>query len=62
MDYVKFGKTGLDVSRLCVGCMTYGIADRGAHSWTLDDADRAAIAALPKNQRFVNPGFGPKWD
>jgi len=29
---------------------------------TLDDADRAAIAALPKNQRFVNPGFGPKWD
>jgi aryl-alcohol dehydrogenase-like predicted oxidoreductase len=37
MDYVKFGKTGLDVSRLCVGCMTYGIADRGAHSWTLDE-------------------------
>lgn len=28
----------------------------------LDDADRAAIAALPKNQRFVNPATGPKWD
>jgi 2,5-diketo-D-gluconate reductase B len=28
----------------------------------LDDADRAAIAALPKDQRFVNPGFAPKWD
>ena len=29
---------------------------------TLDDADRAAIAALPKNQRFVAPASGPKWD
>jgi len=28
----------------------------------LDDEDRAAIAALPKNQRFVNPGFAPEWD
>jgi 1-deoxyxylulose-5-phosphate synthase len=37
MDYVKFGKTGLDVSRLCVGCMTYGIPDRGGHPWTLDE-------------------------
>jgi aryl-alcohol dehydrogenase-like predicted oxidoreductase len=37
MDYVKFGKTGLDVSRLCIGCMTYGISDRGRHPWTLDE-------------------------
>jgi 2,5-diketo-D-gluconate reductase B len=28
----------------------------------LDDADRAIIAALPKDQRFVNPGFAPQWD
>jgi 2,5-diketo-D-gluconate reductase B len=28
----------------------------------LDDADRKAIAALPKNQRFVNPPFAPQWD
>jgi 2,5-diketo-D-gluconate reductase B len=28
----------------------------------LDDADRAAIAALPKSQRLVNPGFAPAWD
>ena len=28
----------------------------------LDDADRAAIAALPKDQRFVNPPFAPVWD
>jgi 2,5-diketo-D-gluconate reductase B len=29
---------------------------------TLDDADRKAMAALPKDQRFVNPGFAPAWD
>jgi 2,5-diketo-D-gluconate reductase B len=28
----------------------------------LDDADRKAIAALPKDKRCVNPGFAPKWD
>ncbi|WP_425404712.1 aldo/keto reductase [Hwanghaeella sp.] len=28
----------------------------------LDEEDRAAIAALPKNKRFVNPGFAPDWD
>ncbi|MBB5466822.1 aryl-alcohol dehydrogenase-like predicted oxidoreductase [Paraburkholderia sp. CI2] len=38
MDYVKFGRTGLEVSRLCLGCMTYGVAERGNHVWTLDEA------------------------
>jgi 2,5-diketo-D-gluconate reductase B len=28
----------------------------------LDDSDRAAIAGLPKDQRFVSPGFAPAWD
>jgi 1-deoxyxylulose-5-phosphate synthase len=37
MDYVKFGNTGLEVSRLCLGCMTYGVPDRGSHAWTLDE-------------------------
>ena len=37
MDYVKLGRTGLEVSRLCLGCMTYGVPDRGAHPWTLDE-------------------------
>ncbi len=37
MDYVKFGKTGLDVSRLCLGCMTYGVPNRGGYPWTLDE-------------------------
>ena len=38
------------------------IANLEALKITLDDADRAAIAALPKAQRMVNPGFAPKWD
>ncbi|CAM5363161.1 Aldo/keto reductase OS=Streptomyces alboniger OX=132473 GN=CP975_15510 PE=4 SV=1 [Streptomyces alboniger] len=37
MQYVKLGSTGLDVSRICLGCMTYGVPDRGAHEWTLDE-------------------------
>ncbi|MFJ9561037.1 aldo/keto reductase [Streptomyces fuscichromogenes] len=37
MEYVKLGRTGLDVSRICLGCMTYGLPDRGAHEWTLDE-------------------------
>ncbi len=38
MEYHKLGRTGLDVSRLCLGCMTYGVPDRGTHPWTLDEA------------------------
>ena len=37
MEYVKLGSTGLDVSRICLGCMSYGSPDRGSHSWTLDE-------------------------
>jgi len=38
MKYTKLGRTGLDVSRLCLGCMSYGEPDRGAHTWTLGEA------------------------
>jgi len=37
MKYVKLGHTGLDVSRICLGCMTYGVPERGTHPWTLDE-------------------------
>lgn len=36
MDYVRLGATGLEVSRLCLGCMTYG--DPGWRDWVLDEA------------------------
>ena len=37
MEYVRLGRTGLKVSRLCLGCMTYGEPKRGAHEWTLNE-------------------------
>jgi aryl-alcohol dehydrogenase-like predicted oxidoreductase len=37
MDYLKFGRTGLEVSRICLGCMSYGEPGRGAHPWTLPE-------------------------
>ena len=44
MDYGRLGKTGLKVSRLCLGCMSYGVPERGAHPWTLpEDQSRPFI-------------------
>jgi aryl-alcohol dehydrogenase-like predicted oxidoreductase len=37
MEYVKLGSTGLDVSRICLGCMSYGEPDRGTHPWSLPE-------------------------
>ena len=42
MDYVRFGSTGLKVSRLCLGCMTYGKASW--RPWVLaEEAGRGFI-------------------
>ncbi|MFC4295848.1 aldo/keto reductase [Novosphingobium tardum] len=37
MKYVRLGKSGLKVSQLCLGCMSYGDASRGGHGWVLDE-------------------------
>ena len=37
MHYKKLGNTGLDVSAVCLGCMSYGDPGRGTHPWTLDE-------------------------
>jgi aryl-alcohol dehydrogenase (NADP+) len=34
---VKLGSTGLDVSVICLGCMSFGVPDRGGHPWSLDE-------------------------
>ena len=46
MRYVKLGSTGLDVSPICLGCMSFGEPARGTHPWSLDeDASRPLIRA-----------------
>jgi 1-deoxyxylulose-5-phosphate synthase len=37
MDYRRLGSTGLEVSPICLGCMTYGDPARGNHSWSLSE-------------------------
>src|SRR4051812_27520041 len=37
MDYANLGRSGLKVSRICLGCMSYGVPDRGTHPWSLDE-------------------------
>ena len=44
MDYVNLGKTGLKVSRICLGCMTYGAPAAGklrpgSHAWALNEEE-----------------------
>ncbi|MBZ5753512.1 aldo/keto reductase [Metabacillus rhizolycopersici] len=43
MEYVKFGNTGLDVSRLTLGCMSFGEPDRGYPKWTLGEEESRPI-------------------
>jgi aryl-alcohol dehydrogenase (NADP+) len=44
VQYVKLGSTGLEISRIGLGCMSYGEPDRGKHPWTLgEDASRPFI-------------------
>lgn len=43
MQYTTLGKTDLKVSRLCLGCMTFGEPDRGNHAWTLPEESSRPI-------------------
>nr|WP_314071862.1 aldo/keto reductase [uncultured Roseococcus sp.] len=52
MQYIKLGRTGLDVSRLCLGCMSFGISDRGNHAWTIGEAE-----SRPFIQRALEAGI-----
>ena len=38
MQYTRLGHTGLEVSRICLGCMSFGEPKQGSHEWTLDEA------------------------
>jgi aryl-alcohol dehydrogenase-like predicted oxidoreductase len=40
MEYTKLGNTGMDVSRICLGCMGFGDAERWIHKWVLNEETR----------------------
>jgi 1-deoxyxylulose-5-phosphate synthase len=52
MEYVRLGRTGLQVSRICLGCMSYGEPDRGGHPWSLGEQD-----ARPFFRRAIEAGI-----
>ena len=52
MDYVTLGNTGLEVSRICLGCMSYGVPERGHHSWVLSEEE-----ARPFIQKALEEGI-----
>jgi aryl-alcohol dehydrogenase-like predicted oxidoreductase len=56
MDYVKLGSTGLEVSKICLGCMSFGEPQRGGHPWSLGEDDARVIlrAALEAGINFLD--------
>lgn len=43
MEYAKLGNSGIEVSRLCIGCMSFGDPESKMHAWTLNPAESEAI-------------------
>lgn len=60
MEYVKFGKTDLNVSRLCLGTMGFGASTVGQHTWTLDEEKSKKIIKheLDLGINFIDTAIG----
>src|SRR6266513_1812074 len=43
MEYTKLGNTGMDVSRICLGCRGFGDAERWIHKWVLKEENSRPI-------------------
>lgn len=56
MKYIKLGNTDINISRLCLGCMGFGNAENGKHSWTLgqEQADEIIKTALDNGVNFFD--------
>lgn len=39
MEQIRLGRSGLEVSRICLGCMSYGVPERGTHPWSMGEAE-----------------------
>jgi aryl-alcohol dehydrogenase-like predicted oxidoreductase len=52
MQFTRLGRSGLSVSRICLGCMTYGVPERGTHPWTLPEE-----ASVPLIRQAIEAGI-----
>ena len=61
MRYTRLGNSGLDVSRVCLGCMNFGDETPGTHDWSLGEADtrpiieRALLGKGPSTPPSIKP-------
>ncbi len=72
MEYVRLGASGLKVSRLCIGCMSFGGMKSGYFAWTLglrgggadNQAGRSTSGSTSSTRRTCTPRAGPRrsWD
>ena len=60
MDYVNLGNSDLEVSRIYLGCMGFGDAANGQHSWTIDEPSSREIIKLALEQgiNFFDTAIG----
>ena len=63
MKYVNLGSAGLRVSRICLGCMSYGVPERGSHPWSLpEEQSRPFFArALFNDPDVARQGQTTRW-
>ena len=56
MQYVKLGKTGLEVSRICLGCMGFGDPERWLHKWVVSEEQTHTVIrhAIEKGINFFD--------
>lgn len=64
MHYAKLGTSGIDVSRICLGCMGFGDPGNGQHAWTLgyDDSKAIIAQALSEGITFFDTAMGIKME
>ena len=60
MEYVQLGNSNLKVSRICLGCMGFGEASQGMHSWTLpyNESKQIIKYALDNGINFFDTAMG----
>jgi hypothetical protein len=53
----RLGRTGLDASRICLGCMSYGGSNRSNHAWSLAEEESRPLGAEPADPPDEKPSL-----